>query len=334
MSCAEDNGADGALTDLLLDLDSVIADPLKFKRKLRIGHDAYAMLRMKTRLQSLWEVGGFAATGATAAASPLVASTFFSGGLLSMLGIGAAATPIGWVIAAAALSGGAYYGVTRLVQRRTDALVDTIPRFISTPIDLLGMQLFDLVGALALRVAEIDGEVSPEERDTIQQHFTEEWGYDPAYVARALEILQAGGDSSRVRDIARTLSEFTAANPDCNAEAMQAELLGFLREVMQADGVLDEREELAIEAVASLFREQRRLSLRGLNRSLAGAAGDGVAALKGASGVAVGSLKGVAGAAAGSLKHVRGAAAGARKVMGGDALNKRFAGLRAPKADN
>lgn len=112
------------------DLDCVISDPLKFKRKLRIGEDAYATLRLKKGVQSLWDVSGVAMTGATVAASKVVAGTLFasSAGLFSAIGIGAAAaTPVGWVIAAAVATGGAYYGVTRLVRNPTGNMVDTTP---------------------------------------------------------------------------------------------------------------------------------------------------------------------------------------------------------------
>lgn len=252
------------------DLDCVVADALKFKRKLRIGEDTYAVLRLKKSLQMLWDVGGVAATGATVAASPIVATTFFgsSAGILGLLGIGAAATPIGWVIAAAAATGGAYYGVTRLVRRQTADMVDTIPRFINTPVDLLGMELFDLIGALAFRVAAIDGVIDPTERSAIERHFIDEWGFDPAFVARASEVLIANVDQAPLKAMAKSLAEFQAANPDCNGEAMQSELMAFLKEVVEADGVLDERENLAIEAVAAVFRQERALTLSRFGKQL------------------------------------------------------------------
>jgi len=253
----------------LADLDCVITDPLKFKRKLRIGEDAYALLRATNGVRDLWDVGGVATTGAAMAASPIVASTFFSGGLLSAFGIGVAATPIGWVLAAAAVSGGAYYGVGRLARRHHGKFVDTIPRFINTPIDLLGMQLLDLVGALALRVGSIDGEVAPQERETICRHFVDDWGYAPAYVAAAVDILETTADGVRVKAVAQALAQFQAASPDCNAQAMQDELLAFLREVMEADGRIDEREELAIDAIAEVFRKERAVTLAKIGRGVA-----------------------------------------------------------------
>jgi uncharacterized tellurite resistance protein B-like protein len=253
------------------DLDCVISDPLKFKRKLRIGEDAYATLRLKNGVQGLWDVGGVALTGATVAASPIVAGSLFasSAGLLSAIGIGAAAaTPVGWVVAAAIASGGAYYGVAKLVRTRIGDMVETIPRFISTPIDLLGMQLLDLIGALAIRVASTDGSIAAAERSAIERHFVEEWGYDREYVARALDVLIAGADETRVKAIAKALADFQAASPDCNAEAMQAELLTFMREVVQADGVLDEREELAVDAIVAVFKRENAITLSKVGKSL------------------------------------------------------------------
>jgi uncharacterized tellurite resistance protein B-like protein len=269
----------------------VVAEPLKFKLKLRIGEDAYAILRLKKGVQSLWDVGGVASTGATVAASKLVATTLFasSGGLLSAFGIGTAATPIGWVIAAAMATGGLYFGVTRLVQGKQSAFVDTVPRFINTPIDLLGMQLFDLVGTLALRVAQIDGVIAPEERETIRRCFVDEWGYDPAYVAAALPILEETAAETRVKAIAGALAQFQAASPDCNGEAMQKELLDFLRAVIEADGLLDEREELAIDAIAEVFRKERALTMAKVGKaatSLGDQAGKGAAAIGGKAGAA------------------------------------------------
>jgi uncharacterized tellurite resistance protein B-like protein len=141
-------------------------------------------------------------------------------------------------------------------------------RFINTPIDLLGMQLFDLVGALALRVGTMDGSLDGQERRAIERHFVEEWGYSEAYVKRALDVLLATEDETRLKDIAKTLAAFQAENPDCNAEEMQADLLVFLREVMAADGILDEREEHAIDAVAAVFRSERVSALSKVGKSI------------------------------------------------------------------
>lgn len=130
------------------------------------------------------------------------------------------------------------------------------------------MQLFDLIGALAVRVALIDGSIASTERAAIERHFVDEWGYDPEYVGRALDVLVAGTDEARVKTIAKALADFQAASPDCNSEAMQSELVTFLREVVEADGILDEREELAVDAVVAVFKRENAITLSTVGRSL------------------------------------------------------------------
>jgi hypothetical protein len=254
-------------------VDRVVADSLRFRQRLRIGDDAYAIMRVAKPLQQIWDVGGVAVSGGTVAGSSTVATTLFahtaSGGLLGLVGLGtAAATPLGWVTAAALLSGGAYWGVTRLFRQAGNAMVDTIPKFINTPIDLLAAGLMDLMGALAVRVATIDGHLDPAELEVIANHFVRDWGYDALYVDKALQLIARESGASRVKDLARALAEFQAANPDCNAVARHAELIAYLRDIAAADGVLDEREELAIDAIEAVFRDESEISMRKVGRSL------------------------------------------------------------------
>lgn len=251
-------------------LERVVADPLRFKQQLRIGEDAFKLLRAKKQLYALYETAGAAGTGAAIAGSSAVAGTFFAPtGLTAMLGLATAATPVGWIVAAAVVAGGGYYGANRWFSDKTGAFVDTIPKYINTPIDVLGAALIDLLGSLALRVAAIDGRIDPTERECILEHFVKDWGFDPTYAARALDVLAPHADATRVKTLAHGLAQFQAANPDCNAPAMQAELMRFLRELVMADGVLDEREELALEAIERVLDDQNRLTLSKAGEGLA-----------------------------------------------------------------
>lgn len=261
------------MADALADVERVIADQLRFKQRLQIGEDAYAVLRLRKTLFSLWDSGGAAWTGAGIAKSAAVAGTFFvpaaPTGVLAWLGLAApaiAVTPVGWVIAAGLAAGGGYYGVTRWLASGPDQFVETIPKFINTPIDLLGEGLFEFMATLALRVALIDGHVDASEREAIAEHFIADWGYDATYVAATLPTVEACGDSRRLSELARGLAEFQAANPDCNASAMQAGLVHFLRDVIAADGVITAREERAIKAIEGTFQAQRAVVSRAVTR--------------------------------------------------------------------
>jgi uncharacterized tellurite resistance protein B-like protein len=239
-------------------VEKVIADSLRFKRKLAIGGDAYTSLRLAKTVQQIWDVGGVAATGGAAAASTTVAGTFFAtSGWMASIGLGAAAvTPVGWIIGAAVASGGAYYGVTRLFQKYGDSRVETIPKFINTPIDLLGASMLDLLGAFAIKVAMIDGEIVEQEIEVIQQYFINEWGYDRDYVENAVELLKENSNRNRITEMVKVFAGFARSNPDCNFDAIQKELVSLLTTIAEADGKIDEREELAIEKIAQTLSNE------------------------------------------------------------------------------
>ncbi len=191
------------------DVPEVVSDELRFKFKLGIGADAFTSLKYGKKVQELWDVGGVAATGAGLASSSIVAGTFFTGtgGWLASIGLGTvtAVTPVGWVIAAGAVSGVAYFGVTRVLRGYSSSRVAEIPQFINTPIDILGANLVDLVAPLAIRIAKIDGHYDPREAMVIQQYFVREWGINGDYVEAALKVIDENADDGTVKAIARQL---------------------------------------------------------------------------------------------------------------------------------
>ena len=231
----------------------LILDDLRFKRKLAIGEDAYAAIKLGKTLTRLWDVGGVAAAGGAAAASTIVASTFFaSNGWLSFIGLGATATtPMGWVVTAAIASGAAYYGVTRLIRRYAGSRVEVIPKSLNTPLNDLAATILHNLGALCLRVARMDGAITEGERSVITAHFVEDWGFDPAYVAKALPQIETATANTPLADLIADFADFARRNPDCNFPIMREDFLGFLPAIA-AD---DERAALAMDKIASSLRE-------------------------------------------------------------------------------
>lgn len=240
------------LVEALNEVELVVSDTNKFKIKLGIGEDAYSSLKTAKTLQTLWDVKGAAGAGAALAASPAVATTFFGGGggLLSALGIGAAAaTPVGWIMAAAIVSGGAYYGAKSVASSYISSRVETLPKFINTPIDLLGATLFDMMSGLALKVTDFSGPIDDDERKAVIGFFEDEWGISRDYAAKALPLVEAQIKSRSLKELVRALAEFQIDNPDCNPTAMKRDIKQFLEEIALADGEMDEKEELAIETI-------------------------------------------------------------------------------------
>ena len=244
-------------------VDDVVEDDLRFKAKLGIGEDAYRSTRLKKSVFEAWDVAGVAATGAQVASSAFVAQKFFlAPSLLTSIGIGTATavTPIGWVIAASVLSGGAWLGITRYL-KDDSGKTTVIPNFINSPLDVLGLGLFDLMAPLAMKVAAVDGHVHESELDAITNYFIRRWGYSEQFVTRGLQFVTQNINDYDIKTAAATLGAFARDNPDCKANVMLADIKSFLREVMEADGRVDEREEMAIERIDKVFSEEMRFSM-------------------------------------------------------------------------
>lgn len=265
---------DGQGAATLDGLTRVVADPMRFKAKLAIGEDAYASLKATRTLGELWQVTGVAAAGGVAASSTTVASAFF-GSWITGLGLATAVTPVGWVVGAATAAGAAGWGVIHLLRRYEGSRVQKVPRFITTPLDLLGASLFDMIGALALMVAREAGQIDDTERSAIKDYFVQEWGFDPDYVARALPLIEAGLDAASIEGIARALADFKRENPDCNYDAMTTEVVTFLTEIAEADGQVSAPETAAIARIDKVFRDAAPWSVG----KMVGAASEGVGSL-------------------------------------------------------
>lgn len=286
-------------------LTRVVAQPVAFKARLGVGERAFASLRVGRNLGELWQLAAGAAAGGAIANSSVVATAFFGtssstllGSTLSILGFGtAAATPMGWVVGAAAAVGGVNWGVQRLWRTYTGSRVDGVPRFINTPIDVLGASILDLMGGLSVLVALQSGALDADERDAIRDYFVEEWGFDADYVATALPLIEAGVRTSSIDDVARILADFAKSSPDCSQQAIGDALCAFLTEVAEADGCMDEAEQAAITRISAVFADATRSGLaRALGGTMAavatraGATSDGVGASVGAARMRIGAL--------------------------------------------
>ncbi len=239
-------------------IESVVRDDMRFKAKLAIGEDAYKLLKTKNKVAGTWDTAGAVGTGVAAAQSAVVAETFFASSTLlgkltfGVLGASTAATPIGWVVAAGALAGGAWLGVKR-INSVDDEKVTVIPKFINTPIDVLGLGIFNLLAPLAIKVAEIDGYIDDRERDHIYKYFVEGWGYNDKFTQVGLHQFEENISDYSIKGVSEQISKYTRKNPDCNREKISKDIIEFLKEIIEVDGVIDEREEMAIERVESIL---------------------------------------------------------------------------------
>jgi len=225
------------------DVTQVVAEPLRFKAKLAIGENAYKSLRMINRTREVWDVLGAAGGGAALAKA-------------AALGLGAAATPVGWVAIAALASGGACYGMYRWLGDTKGSRIIEIPKFLNTPLDALGLALFDLIAPLALRLAAVDGGIEPAERQALVQHLVDDWGLDADFVTQAIAQIEPGVMQGSVEEMAAELSAFLHTNPDCNHKAIATDLGQFLRRLLESGGPLSEAEEAALTATVARLLEE------------------------------------------------------------------------------
>ena len=249
--------------DWFQDIETIVSEPLNFKAKLAIGEDAYTSLKVKNAVVQVWDVAGVATSAAVVAKSSVVASTFFAPtGFLAALGIGTAVTPIGWVIAAGVVTGGAWFGITRHLKSASASRVTVVPNFINTPLDVLALGLFDLLVPLAMKVAEGGERIDDSKRRLIQDYFVKQWGYDPKFVVAGANYIESTLDELSIEQLAQTLAEFASENRDCNFKLMSREILGFLRNIVEVDGQLDRQDETAIEKIETVFSSANKFSVR------------------------------------------------------------------------
>lgn len=263
---------DAGFGSQLEDVKRVVADPLRFKARLEIGEGAFTTLTLRNRVMEFWDVAGMAVTGAQVAKSAAVASTFFAGtssGFLGLFGAATAVTPIGWVVAASVATGGAYYGVMKVMKGFGDDRVDVIPKFINTPLDILAVGLFDLIAPLALKVAAADGEVVQEELEVISSYFVDDWGYDEAFITPAMAQISAKSNELSLEQLTEGLREFTKNSKDCNHKKVREKVIALLREIAEADGEIHEMEALVIQHVAKCLPKDPWLKIPLLKRKRA-----------------------------------------------------------------
>lgn len=232
---------------------TVLANEERFKLRLGVGRNAFGSIKAGDLIGQITQVGSAAGAGAGAAFAVTAPSTLWAAFTVSA---GFASNPFGWIVGAAAASGGIYYGVSRLFKTYSTSRVDEIPKFLNTGLDVLASTTLDLLGSLALKVAAVDGQIDDSERCAMAAYFVEEWGYDPDYVRQALGVLEQNIEKSRLSEMAAALANFSRQNPDCNLQSIQAELRKLLIEIAEADGRLDEREEMAIERIESALQQK------------------------------------------------------------------------------
>ena len=220
--------------------EEVIAHDLVFKGRLGIGEEAYTFLKRSRNLSAFIHplLAGGAASGA--AASSVVAGALFPatgfGSALAAIGIGAGAvTPIGWVVGAGLAAGGAYVGVRKLLDNKKDKWVVVVPTSITTPLDLLGVELLHRMLPLGLKIASADGRIIDSEMEEIADHYEKDWGYSRDFVIKTMEEIKEDVENLSYEEFAKSLSDYCDKNRDCDRGTIVDFLLDHLKEILEIE---------------------------------------------------------------------------------------------------
>lgn len=232
--------------------EAILRDDWRFKERLGLGEDTYQSLKRVSRLERFLALAGAVSVGVLIASSDTVAKTFFAStgwlGLLATLGLGAAAkTPIGWVLAAGALTGVAYCCIRRGIDAMRRKGMIWIPKYINTPLDEMADHLLGLMLPFSIWIARSDDkDVSGEERNCISSYYADEWGYEPAFVGRAIAGLvkrfDAEASTVTAKELAKSLSEYCAGNKDCNRDHIMKFLVDHLKDLVEVEENQEYRE--------------------------------------------------------------------------------------------
>ena len=240
---------------LSLEIDSPVKNERDFKAQLGID-DTYLSSRIWKLLSEQVETGCVMVTGGAIVASPPVAAVFFpAGGILGLIGLGTAATPVGWVIGIAVVSGVIWkFGKDKInLVLSGDHRIEKIPVWLNTPLDVLALALFDLLAPLALKVAAIDGEIHEKERNRINEYFVKSWGYDCRFVELGISCIEDDLSNFKIMELSKTLKKYTKKNPDCDHQKIADKITDFLQKLIEADDVIRESEELALNEIKRAF---------------------------------------------------------------------------------
>lgn len=212
---------------------AVIVDADKFRMRLQIGSDAFAYLKKTGNLGDFLTViggGGLASAGAATA-------WFSSLGVLGQMGlaVGVVSNPVGWVALAGASGAAAVYSAKKLFRRAKSHAVEEVPKFINSPIDILGQSIFGLFCPVLLKIAYADGACDPYERELIREFFMD-WGYGEAFLDENMLLIEKDLGQFEFDQLSEHLKQLEESG-DVKYSTMAEQIVAVAEKVIQADGV-------------------------------------------------------------------------------------------------
>ena len=211
----------------------VLDNKISFKHKLNLNQDDYNYLNNAKNLHEFAE-----ALIAGAAGAGIVYGGFMAGlGVLGQigLGIGLISNPIGWMALAAGGAGAAAYGARQLSKKVDDKAYDKLPKYIKTPLDTLAENLINLFLPVCIKIALVDGNFTEEEKATIVNYLSTQWGYNRNYIENKLEENYKIINKFEYSDVSKITKYISKETNGLEIQTINNEIIKIIRELINTN---------------------------------------------------------------------------------------------------
>ena len=177
---------------------------------------------------------------------------FFFG--VSILFLVSLVSPYTWILIGAGLGVGSYYVLQKSIDKVEGNWMDRIPKCITTPIDVLGLSVVDIMCIPAVKIASCDGDYSICEKEKITDYFVKEWGINRLYIEKYQALTFACIDVVDYNYIEQTKK--AKKHKDfkyVDLKQLSIELVSFLEEVAASDGKISECEANELKKISNSF---------------------------------------------------------------------------------
>lgn len=232
-------------------IEIILDNKLSFKHKLNIGEKDYKYLNNAKNLQEFTEIliGGLTAAGIAYGGFLVTLSTLGQIGLA----IGFVSTPIGWITLAGLGGAGLMYGSKKVLKKADKASFDKIPKYISTPLDILADNLMNLFLPIVIKISLLDGKFDPEEKTAIISYLAINWGYNRNYVKEKLDATYKNQSKFNYADIKKSLNIITKGTNGLDYNDIKLEITKMVTEVINSVNKSTSRKEEELKILKKLL---------------------------------------------------------------------------------
>lgn len=240
---------DEELSLLFSDTPCVIDDEFKFKVMLKIGDEHFSYLNSAKNLVDFGEsflVGGVG--GGFLATTIYSSSIGFGAQLLAFVGIGS--TPIGWIVGASILGTAGIFGFkkakNKFFSKVESELIIKVPKYLNTPLDLLGLSLATLMLPVSIQMANSDGNFCSIEKEKIKNYFIDIWGFNAEFIDSMIIAQESKIEDFSYKEYMELLETVCSKTSEFKLETLTEEIIDFQREIILMDGIIHPGEEMEL----------------------------------------------------------------------------------------